>query len=192
MPRPILNGLDHFLCMSMLATLDLGFAMLLCPSWTCAFVVTSIPPRVCLDVTTCEIHLHGVGVLGTFLCSVRCWFACFAPPIWLSLLFCIFAHLPTCSCMSLCVVHTPIQWNYGHSIQTYVCPPPRTPPFVWQYVSLSFHVLHMFIYPRLASFPCLSLVCFSFCFFLCLSISLFLLSLHVHAWSKDAWKKGVI
>ena len=31
---------------------------------------------------------------------------------------------------STCVIRTPIQWNYGHSIQTYFCPL-RTPPFVW-------------------------------------------------------------
>ena len=43
---------------------------------------------------------------------------------------CIFARLPTCLCMSLCVVCTPIQWNYGHSIQTYICPP-STSLFVW-------------------------------------------------------------
>ena len=29
-----------------------------------------------------------------------------------------------------CVIHTPISWNYGHPIQTYICPP-RTPSFVW-------------------------------------------------------------
>ena len=28
----------------------------------------------------------------------------------------------------MCVIHTPIQWNYGHLIQTYICPP-RTLPF---------------------------------------------------------------
>ena len=33
------------------------------------------------------------------------------------------------------VAHTPIQWNYGHLIQTYICPP-RTPPFVWKDVCL--------------------------------------------------------
>ena len=29
----------------------------------------------------------------------------------------------------MCVVHTLILWNYGHPIQTYICPP-RTLPFV--------------------------------------------------------------
>ena len=47
----------------------------LCPLWVCACVVTSVPPRVCLDVTTCEIHPRGVGVfdIHTFLYSVRSW-----------------------------------------------------------------------------------------------------------------------
>ena len=30
-------------------------------------MVASIPRRACLDVTTCEIHLRGVGVLDTHL-----------------------------------------------------------------------------------------------------------------------------
>ena len=45
------------------------------PSWACAcwslgpiaYVVASIPPRACLDVSICEIHLCGVGVLDTHL-----------------------------------------------------------------------------------------------------------------------------
>ena len=30
----------------------------------------------------------------------------------------------------MCVIQTPISWNYGRSIQTYICPL-RTPPFIW-------------------------------------------------------------
>ena len=45
----------------------------LCPPWAWACVVTSVPPRVCLDVTTCQIHLRGLGVLDLHLVrSVRC------------------------------------------------------------------------------------------------------------------------
>ena len=78
----------------------------LCPQWACACqslgplacVVTSIPPEACLNLTTCE-NTSGVlmSSMHTFLCSVRCWYAClacFAPPIWLSFLLCIFARLP--------------------------------------------------------------------------------------------------
>ena len=39
----------------------------LCHPWACACVITSVPPRICLDVTTCEIHLRGVSVLNSHL-----------------------------------------------------------------------------------------------------------------------------
>ena len=116
-----------------------------------------------------HISVMLVCLIHTFLHSMWWCYAClanFVPPVWLSLLLCIFARLPTCSCMSLCllmsssliptnlyrfitrlwytrpqvplgilldrtcVVHTPILWNYGHPIQTYILPP-RTPSFVW-------------------------------------------------------------
>ena len=156
----------------MLAFLDLDFAML-CAPCRLACVVISIPPKVCLDVGVLGLHL---------LHSVRCWYAClacFAPLIWLSLLLCIFARLPTCSCISLCVVHILIQWNYEHLIQTYICPPRSLSLFD-----------NMFVCPCLASFPGFSLACFSFHLFLCLFAGLFLLSLHIHVWSEDTWSKG--
>ena len=57
---------------SILASLDLGLAMLCAPRGF-ACMVTSFPPRVHLDVTTCEIHsvvlLH---LIHTFLHFVRC------------------------------------------------------------------------------------------------------------------------
>ena len=139
----------------------------LCPQWACACqslgplacVVTSIPPEACLNLTTCE-NTSGVlmSSMHTFLCFVRCWYAClacFAPPIWLSLLLCIFARLPTCSCMSLCVVHIPIQWNYGHSIQTYICPP-RTPSFFFDNIFVCLFMCFKCLFaPRLFHFPTL-------------------------------------
>ena len=108
-------------------------------------------------ILVCLIHTFIFSVQWCYACL-----ACFVPPIWLSLLLCIFAHLPICSCMSpcllmsshliptiscgftpvfdtrdpesfigilfdgTCVVHTPISWNYGYTVQTYICPP-RTP-----------------------------------------------------------------
>ena len=102
----------------------------LCAPWVCACrslrpltcVVASVPLVVCLDVTTREIHLCDVGVLDTHFSSLHACLACFVPPAWLSLLLCIFACLRTCSCTSLCVVHTPISWSYGHPIKTYIFP----------------------------------------------------------------------
>ena len=48
----------------------------LCPLWVCAHVVTSIPPRDCLNVATYEIHLRGVGVLDSHLSSLRAMLIC--------------------------------------------------------------------------------------------------------------------
>ena len=84
--------------------------------------------------------------------------------------YAFFACLPTCSCMSLCVVHTPIQWSYGHSIQTYICPP-RTPLLFDNMLLYPFHVLHMFVCSCLASLLACSLHALPisfFCFFACL------------------------
>ena len=61
-----------------------------------------------------------------------------------------------------CVVHTPISWNHGHPIQTYICPP-RTPPSfrlitclfapVWFSLLVSLSVCSLF--PFAISFACL-------------------------------------
>ena len=48
----------------------------LCPLWACARVVTSIPPRVFLDVTTYEIHLCGVSVLDSHLSPLHAMLIC--------------------------------------------------------------------------------------------------------------------
>ena len=48
----------------------------LCPLWACACVVAFVLPRVCLDVTTCEIHIHGVVVLGIDLSLLRVMLIC--------------------------------------------------------------------------------------------------------------------
>jgi len=75
--------------MSMLASLDLGFAMLCAPLWAHSYVVTSIPLVAYWGVTTCETHPCDAGLLDAYpffaLCDVAC-HACFVPPIWLSLL----------------------------------------------------------------------------------------------------------
>ena len=58
---------------SMFSWQDLGFAMLVFPPWACAgwslgppiYVVAFVPLMAYVDVTTCETHLCGVGVLET-------------------------------------------------------------------------------------------------------------------------------
>ena len=78
-----------------------------------ACVVAFAPLMDCLGVTTCEMHLRGVGLLDAYPFFASCNVVMLAllalcHPFGFSLLLCIFARLPTCSCMSLCVVHTPI------------------------------------------------------------------------------------
>ena len=127
-----------------------------------------------------------VCLLYTFLYSMRCWYAClscFAPPVWLSLLLCIFAHLPTCSCMSLCVVHTSIQWSYGQLIQNYIFPP-RTPPFVWWHAFLpplySQHALFTSVWLSLVVCSLHPLPISFVCFFSCLLDCFFCLCMYTH------------
>ena len=158
-----------------------------------------------------------VCLVLTFLYSVQC-YACFVPLVWLSLLLCIFAHLPTYSCMSpcllvssrliptilcgftpifdtrdpeshigslldgTCVVHTPISWNYGHPIQTYICSPR---------IALLFD--SMFVCPHLALFDSVPLYMFSMplYYLICSFSGCFLHFLHVHAWSEYAWSDGM-
>ena len=51
-----------------------------CACWSLgplACVVASVLPRACLDVTTCEIPLCGVGVLNTHLYPVHAMLICF-------------------------------------------------------------------------------------------------------------------
>ena len=145
-----------------------------CPLWACACLVASIPPRDCLDVTTCAIHLRGVGVLDSHL-SLLC-----VMLIWLPCLLCatrlaFFASLHACLHVHAWVCVSSIL-QFDGTMDTWY-----KPTFVLLGHPLFFDI--MFVCPHLVSFPSLSLACFSFHLFLCLSTSLFLLSLHVHAWS---------
>ena len=113
-----------------------------------------------------------VCLLYTFLHSMQCWYAChacFKPPVWISLLLCLFARLPTCSCMSLCVVRTqsngtmdtwskPTFFLLGHPLlfdNMFVC---------------SFICVACFVCPRLAFFGSMFFACspYLLCSFLCL------------------------
>ena len=81
--------MSMFVCLllwfiSMLASLDPGFAMLYAlrglllvgPLGHLLCVVASVLPRACLGVTTCEIHLHGVGVLDSHISLLRAMLIC--------------------------------------------------------------------------------------------------------------------
>ena len=60
-----------------------------------ACVVTFVPPRACLDVTTCEIHLPGVGVLDTPFSPLYMMLICL-PCFLCATLFTFFASLHLC------------------------------------------------------------------------------------------------
>ena len=136
-----------------------------------------------------HISVMFVCLIHTFLYCVRCFYACFVPPIWLSLLLCIlFACLPTCSCMSLCLLVPSILQSNGtmdtRSKPTFVLlghPLLFDNMFVCPFICLACFVcshLAFFVSMFLACSPCL------LCFFLCLSASLFPYLLHVHVWSE--------
>ena len=72
-----------------------------------------------------------------------------------------------------CVVYTPISWNCGHPIQTYIC-------------SSRTHLLfdNMLVYPSFGSFCSFVLSHAFLLVFFCMSAGfVFLLLLHVHIWS---------
>ena len=62
-------------------------------------VVAFVPPRACLDVTTCDIHLRGVGVLDTRLSLFRAMLICL-PCLLYATCLALFAssHLCTFAC----------------------------------------------------------------------------------------------
>ena len=101
-----------------------------------------------------HISVMLVCLIHTFLYSMRCWYVCLAAlchPFSFLCFFYIFAHLPACSCMNLCVVYTIIQWNYGHPIQTYIFPL-RTPSIcliTWLFAL--FYMLSMLCFPLFGS-----------------------------------------
>ena len=90
----------------------------------------------------------------------------------------------------MCVIHTLISWNYGHPIQTYICPPRN--PFLFD---------NMLVCP-LSGFLCnvsLCMISFLFCYLLCLSVGFFFVCcmymlrarmLIVRAWPPNCEKKG--
>ena len=115
-PRPISKGLDHFLytCVCLLASILYIHVCLsrfrlchaLCPPRACACqslrplacVVAFAPLMDCLGVTTCEMHLRGVGLLDAYPFFASC------NVVMLALLalchpfsfLCFFAFLHTC------------------------------------------------------------------------------------------------
>ena len=175
----------------------------LCPLWACAFqslgpfpcVIASVPPMAYLGVTTCEIQHRGVGLLDadpfSALCDVMLALLALCYPF---VFLCFFAFLHSHVHAWVCV--SSLLQSYGTrdtwSKPTFVL---LGHPLLFDNMLVcSFICLACFVCPRLALFISVFLACFPFfpCFFLCLSASLLLLSLHVHAWNMDTWSKGAI
>ena len=128
--------------------------------------VTTCETHLC-DVGVLDTHLSLLLVMLCLLCATRLTFfaslhfcslptcSCISPCLLVSS-----SLIPTISCRftpifdtqepesllgvlfnGTCVVYTPISWNYGHPIQTYICPP-RTPP--------SFHLITCLFAPSCA------------------------------------------
>ena len=197
--------MSMFACLPLLLYLQVGMSRsrlchTLCPLWVCAyrslgplaFMVTTIPTMACLDVTTCETHPRVADLLDAYPFSapsdVVC-HACFVPPVWLSMLLCFpFAHLPTCSCMSLCLLVLSIFQSKGtmdsRSKPTFFLL--GHPLLLDNMLVFSFICLACFVCPCLVLYV-LCLLPLSLCSFLCLSTSLFPCLLHIHTQSKDTW-----
>ena len=146
--------------MPMLASLDLGFSMLCALLWAYSCAVTSTPLVAYWGVTTCEAHPHDADLLDAYLFFALCDVAChafFMPPVWLSLLIWIlFTHLPTCSCMSLCLlVPSILQSNGTVDIRSkpafILLGHPRLPDNI---LVCPFTCLACFVCPYLALFEC--------------------------------------
>ena len=161
-----------------------GLCHALCPPW--AFACRYLGPLACqsLGPFTCEIHLSDVIFLCIpFLHSVRCSYAClpwFLSLVWLSLHLCMLAYM---------FKHESVCRSYSNPWELW------TPdPNLHLSSSDTFFCLITYCMPlfnSLSPLDSLSFSMLSFYLFLCLSIDLLLLSLHVHAWSMDNWSKGV-
>ena len=163
----------------------------LCPPWVCACVVTSVSPRVCMDVTICEIHLRGVGVLVFHLSPLRAMLICL-PCLFCTTCLAFFASLHTCLHVHAWVYVLSIFQSYGTtdtwSKPTFVL---LGHPLLFNNMLLCpFRVVHMLFCPCLASLLACPLHTFPisfFCFFACLLACLFFLCMYTHGCErKDA------
>ena len=142
-----------------------------CPPWVCACVVTSVPPRVCLDVTICDIHFYGISVLAIHLSSLRATLICLLCAALLAFLVSMLSlhaclHVHAWVCVSFI-----LQSNGAMDIRSKPTFVLLGHPLLFDNMLLyPFHVLHMFVCSCLASLLACSLhaLPISFvCFFAC-------------------------
>ena len=152
--------------------------------------------------------MYTLSPLHALLC-LPC-LACFMPPVWLSLLLCIFARLPICSCMSPCLLvsssliptiscrFTPIfdtrdpesllgilldGTGVVHTpILTYICPP-RIPPFSYNMLVCPFVCLTCLFAPVWLPLLACLFACSLYLFvisFACLLVAFLVYCMYMH------------
>ena len=157
----------------------------LCPSWACVCVVTSVPHRVCLDVTTCEIHVCGVGVLDIHLSPLRAILICLPCLLCATCLaFLVSMHLCTLAYMFM---HESMCHPYSNLMELWTLNPnlhlsSQDTSFLFDNMLLCFFVSftclfapvwHIFLACLQHAFP-------SICFFACLLPCFFWLCMYTH------------
>ena len=145
-------------------------------------MVTSVPPRACLDVTTCEIHLRVVGVLDTHLSSLRAMLIC------LSCLLCannlaFFVSLHLCT-LAYMFMHESECHPYFNLMELWTFDPNlhlSSKDTLFCLITCLFApVWHVLIACLLARYP-------SMCFIACLLACFFFLYMYMHgAWTLGA------
>ena len=101
----------------------------LCPLWACAcrslgplvYVVTSVPPWACLDVSTCEIHLSGIGVLSTQLSLLYVVLLCL-PNLLYATHLAFFASLHLCT-LAYMFMHESVYCPYSNPMELWTLDP---------------------------------------------------------------------
>ena len=117
------------LCMSMLASMlyvhvSLSRSRLcyaLCSPWACSCMVASVPPKVCLDVATCEIHVLGVGVLDSHLSPLCAMLICL-PWLLCATRLAFFASLHLCT-LTYMLMHKSLSHPYSNPMELWTFDP---------------------------------------------------------------------
>ena len=148
------------------------------PQWACAHVVTSVPPRVCLDVITCEIHPCGVGVLNSCI-SLLCAMLICLPCLLCTTRLAFFASFHLCT-LSYMFMHESVCRPYSNlmELQTFNPNLHYTPfcliaclfalSYALHVFSPSFGIFSQFVFQH--AFPSICFFAYLLACFFCLSL----------------------
>ena len=158
-----------------------------------ACVVTFVPPRACLDVTTYEIHLPGVGVLDTPLSPICMMLICL-PCLLCATLFTFFASLHLCT-LAYMFMHESVCRPHSNLMELWTL----NPNLHFSSLDTTFLLVNMFVCPFMcitclfAPICHLLLACLlayfpSICFFACLPACFFFHCMYM----RGAWTLGAM